>query len=122
MNLYLDSADEASIQEAIFDYLVMRGHLVIRVNAGATKLDEQEDGVGRFVRFVYYAALGFVAKTAGIADLIGCTREGRFFAVECKTAKGKASKAQLAFLRLVEERTGLALIGRSIEDVQEAGL
>jgi len=118
---YLASATEASIQDAIYNYLIMRGHLVIRVNAGAMHIKD-EGRKARFVRFVYYAALGVIQTTAGISDILGCTTQGRFYAVECKRVGEKPKPAQVSFLRLVSERGGLAIVASSIEDCQVAGL
>lgn len=52
----------------------------------------------------------------GSADIIGIHKpSGRFVAVEVKTAKGRATKEQLAFLAAVEQAGGIAGIARSPE-------
>ena len=55
----------------------------------------------------------------GVADILGVTPGGRFVAIECKSKKGKASKAQEHFLSMVSNFGGLGFIARSIEDVKK---
>jgi hypothetical protein len=66
----------------------------------------------------------------GMSDLIGWKRMligpehvgmelAVFVAIECKSAKGKPSDAQLAFIRLVNEMGGLSGIARSDDDAKE---
>lgn len=52
----------------------------------------------------------------GIADIIGC-HQGRMFAIEIKTDKGRVSPHQQKFLDAVNEAGGLAFVARCIEDV-----
>jgi len=54
----------------------------------------------------------------GMADLIGMTTNGIFFAIEVKSATGKATKEQLEFLKYVDESGGIAGIARSVEDAE----
>lgn len=55
----------------------------------------------------------------GGADLIGIC-DGRFVALECKTATGRVSVDQLAFLACVRAAGGFAAIVRSVEDAKAA--
>tara|TARA_Y100001973_G_scaffold105035_2_gene176730 strand:- start:2839 stop:3162 length:324 start_codon:yes stop_codon:yes gene_type:complete len=52
----------------------------------------------------------------GSSDIIGITPEGRFLAVEVKTAKGKPTKEQLNFIEQVRKAGGIAGIARSPQD------
>ena len=53
----------------------------------------------------------------GFSDLCGCRRsDGRFIAIECKSATGVPSKEQLQFLLAMEEAHALAGVARSAED------
>ena len=52
----------------------------------------------------------------GSSDLISITAEGKFMAIEVKTATGRASKEQLNFISQVKANGGLAGIARSAED------
>ena len=55
----------------------------------------------------------------GGSDLIGIERgTGRFVAVECKNAKNKLTPKQAQFLELVRNCGGIAVVARSVEDVE----
>lgn len=54
----------------------------------------------------------------GIPDIVGCAC-GRFFACECKTAKGRTTKLQRHTLELIEKAGGLAIVARSPEEFME---
>ncbi len=75
----------------------------------------------------------------GMADIIGCAPDtvamtwtsgdqllrhvpGRFFAIEVKSATGKPTPEQTAFLAAVVRAGGIAFLARSVKDVQEHGL
>ena len=49
----------------------------------------------------------------GSSDLIGLTKEGRFFAIEVKTSTGRASKDQIIFINQIIKNGGLAGIARN---------
>jgi hypothetical protein len=53
---------------------------------------------------------------AGISDILGI-HEGRFLAIEVKTASGSLSPAQARFLANVVDRGGIGFVARSAEDV-----
>lgn len=100
---------EHEIQTAIFNYLVAIGCLVIRVNSGSR-------GV---IRFVYWMMTGCKKQSAGVSDILGCTPQGRFLAVECKDTGKKPSPEQVAFLDGIRSRGGLAIVAHSVEDVTQ---
>lgn len=52
----------------------------------------------------------------GSSDLIGITDQGIFFAIEVKTAKGRTSKEQDAFIDHVKSKGGIAGVARSPKD------
>lgn len=57
----------------------------------------------------------------GVADILGCLRpNGRLLAVECKAGKGRLSREQEAFLAGVQAAGGLAVVARSLADLEEA--
>ena len=60
----------------------------------------------------------------GVADIVGCTKEGRFFAVEVKAPgkKGTLTSYQEAFLREIENVKGIAVLADCLEDCVKAGL
>lgn len=53
----------------------------------------------------------------GVSDILGVLKGGRIIAVEVKTGKGALTAKQRAFLENVQERGGLAICARSLEDV-----
>ncbi len=55
---------------------------------------------------------------SGISDIIGCLYDGRFFALEVKTSKGKPTRLQTHFLEKVDFNDGINGIVRSVEDVE----
>lgn len=73
-----------------------------RNNSGMLK-----DANGRPVRF---------GLAVGSSDIIGICPDGLFLAVECKTATGKATDKQLAFIRMVQKMGGRAGVARCAED------
>ena len=57
-----------------------------------------------------------VGLCVGSSDIIGLTKEGRFFAMEVKTAKGRASKEQKQFIEHVKSKGGIAGVVRNPDD------
>lgn len=55
--------------------------------------------------------------SAGTADITGCSREGKFIAIECKIAPNKPTALQEAYLEEIKKRGGIALVAYSLEDV-----
>lgn len=56
----------------------------------------------------------------GSADLIGIAPDGRFLAVEMKSATGKATPEQRQFLALVARRGGVAILCRTAMGLRAA--
>jgi hypothetical protein len=103
----LPRQSEADTKRAIVQYLKTRGHLVIPYRTAGVKT----------------ATKGWIpAPRTGISDLLGLTKEGKFFAIEVKGAAGKTSPDQDRFLESVRSCGCIAIVARSIQDVQEAGL
>lgn len=81
------------------------GHFVVRANVGLFFTQD-----GRPVRS---------GLPVGFSDLFGMRAgDARFFALEVKTAKGRASPAQLAFIAAMKNRGALAGVVRSVEDAR----
>lgn len=68
------------------------------------------DRTGRPVRY------GFT----GSGDIFGIVSGGRFLSVECKVGKNKESAPQERFRRDVLAAGGLAIVIRSLDDLEEA--
>lgn len=60
---------------------------------------------------------GGMYGTAGIPDIIACV-DGRFYAFEVKTETGKPTKLQEATIRKILKAGGVAVIVRSVNEVQ----
>lgn len=85
---------EYMLQCSILDYLRLRGILAWITHSPRNK-----------------------PQVAGTPDIIGVCEGGRFLAIEVKTAEGRVSKEQAAFLRQVTDAGGLAFVARSLDDV-----
>jgi hypothetical protein len=99
---------ESAVLRACKDYLALRGHFVVRVNGGGFKTER-----GGWVR---------CSDTPGTPDLMGCAKDGRALAVECKSAKGRLSADQREFGEAWQERGGIYVVARGIVDLEEIGL
>ena|ERR1035437_757814 len=54
----------------------------------------------------------------GSSDLIGFTKDGRFLAIEVKTATGKPTDEQINFIDAVNRAGGVGFICRSVEQLK----
>ena len=53
----------------------------------------------------------------GVSDILGVLN-GKFIAIEVKSAKGRLSESQKEFLYQVNEEGGIGFVARSVEDVR----
>lgn len=97
---------EREIQNDILEWLTAQGIFCWRNNS--TGLFDASSGT--FRRKGKYQRLG-------ISDILGVIH-GTLFAIEVKTAKGKLSDYQKQFLDDVSLNGGVAIVARSIEDVE----
>ncbi len=72
-----------------------------RQNTGAIRVE------GRFVRFGW----------RGAADIVGQLVTGQFLACEVKSKDGRLRPEQRAFLELVRQHGGVAIVAKSCRDV-----
>ena len=98
---------EGGLVKACLAYLKIRGIFAWRNNTGSFQ-GFGKGGVRRPVR------VGIV----GGGDIFGVLPGGRFLSIECKTAKGKTSLDQEAFMNEVNDQGGLARVVRSIEELE----
>lgn len=113
---------EAELQCQILEYLaheMARGRVgwFCRVNGGAVKSGDA------FVRFYELHIPGHSGRSKGKADIEGCLGNGsafpgRFFALEVKSATGRATREQQEYLAAVREVGGVGATVRSFEDVK----
>ena len=98
---------EADLMRQIMVALSADGHFVARANVG-----------------LFFTADGRPVKTGlpkGFSDLFGHrASDARALYLEVKTATGRASKEQLAFIAAMQKRGALAAIVRSVEDARLA--
>jgi penicillin-binding protein-related factor A (putative recombinase) len=104
------AAKESEIQKSILDYLKLKRHLVFKHrNVGIYKQD-----TGKYIPLA--------TGEKGISDIIGCTTQGRFLAIEVKMLKKKPSPEQVEFLEKVNQRGGIGFVAYSLDDVINQGL
>ena len=58
-------------------------------------------------------------RMLGISDIIGCLFDGRLFACEVKSEKGRLSEPQKIFLDHVNAQGGVGFMARSVQDVRD---
>jgi Holliday junction resolvase len=67
----------------------------------------------------YFKHFGCKFSKAGVPDLV-CCLNGRFIGIEVKRPDGKLSEIQKINLEQIERAGGIALVARSVEEVQSA--
>lgn len=90
---------ENAVTNACLISLSAAGCLVWRNNTG-----QLPDKNGRMIKF---------GLCLGSADIIGICPDGKFLAVECKTAIGQPTDAQVRFIAAVVRAGGRAGVARS---------
>ena len=99
---------ETAVVNACIHLITVMGGMAIRVNSGATVIDD-----GQHKRRMIRGA------PVGTADILGMWR-GRFLAVEVKVRPNKPTPAQADFLERVQAAGGLAYVAYdTTEGLQE---
>lgn len=65
----------------------------------------------------FYVVKTMVTNRAGVPDILACSPEGRFVAIEVKRPGGVLSKLQEVHLRKIHERQGISFVAHSLEEV-----
>ena len=99
---------EANVMNDALLALSAAGCLAWRNNTG-----QLPDANGRPIKF---------GLCVGSSDIIGIAPDGRFLAVECKTAIGQPTDAQVRFIDAVRAKGGRAGIARSADDAVKIAL
>lgn len=101
---------ERQITHSIIEYLNYQGYFCWRENVGAMELPNK-NGTTRMVKF----------GKAGISDIIGLSKKGRFIAVEVKRPETmkRVTPAQDSFLQMIRDYGGIGIVASSVEDVQK---
>jgi hypothetical protein len=96
---------ETALVKQIIQYLNYRGHLVDRTQSGMIRGD--------------YKGKGWAVKLSrpGTADITGCSKDGKFLAIECKINPNKPTALQEAYLEEIRRRGGIAIVAYNLEDV-----
>lgn len=82
------------------------GHAIFRANVGLLYTKD-----GRPMR---------TGLPVGFSDLWGFTRSLQPFFLEVKTARGRVSSEQAAFLKAMSDRGAIAAVVRSVDDARQA--
>lgn len=98
---------EGMVEHQIFNYLRFKGVFAFKVKTMGTY--DAKAGIFRRIGQNY---------RRGVSDIIGIFNH-RFLAIEVKSAKGRATPEQLAFLSDVNVNGGIAILARSVEDVEK---
>ena len=65
--------------------------------------------------------IGILPVSIATLKKLGVERVGLFVGIEVKTAKGKVSEYQSAFLNAIRSAGGLAIVARSVDDIEHLG-
>lgn len=106
-----NKTDETKLVKAILDWLAAKGIFAWRTNN--TAVYDPSRGVMRTFHGL-----------KGVSDILGILSTndhcGTFLAIEVKTETGKLSADQEAFLERIKREGGIAIVARSIDDVERA--
>lgn len=97
--------EESNLIKACIQYLELHGFIVIRNNSGIVFLEHK--GKKRAIRM----------GTAGASDIIACSPDGKFVAIECKSSTGRLTEKQAEFIEKVKKCNGKAIVVRNIDDL-----
>lgn len=94
---------EGAIQQQILEYLDLMGIFRWRNNTGVARMGSRRVPFGK----------------KGSSDILGVLKpSGRFLAIEVKAPGAQPTIEQIAFLRMVRDAGGVAIVAESIEDVR----
>lgn len=106
------NAPEKDFQASAYDWLERIAKCYMwRQNQGGMKVPDIKRRAG-------YRWVAFTRGAKGISDLIGINPEGIFVGVECKSAGGKATEHQSAFIDLIRSFNGIAIVADNLEDLE----
>lgn len=98
---------EKEVERSILDFLLLYPGKFWKNNS--VGVYDARKGVYRKARSVHLIN--------GVSDILG-VMNGKFIAIEVKSAKGRLSESQKQFLHDIQEEGGIAFVARSIEDVK----
>lgn len=106
---------ESDLMKEIMIALSAAGCMVFRNNTGTAYQGKVIHQSGNQVTLADARVIVF-GLCVGSADIIGIAPDGRFLAVEVKTAKGKTTPEQERFIFNVQLAGGIAGVARSVDD------
>lgn len=114
---------ENQIKNAIIQFLLLNGFLVLRVNSGAAAgqyQDQQGRTKKRFMRFCQWFSQGVTFKEgqAGVSDILAIREGCPPIAIETKRPGNMPTDAQKRFIAAWAEHGGVAIVAESVTDVE----
>ena len=109
---------EKTLQRQILMALSEVGCVVWRLNTGVAYAGRVIHRAGQQVTLADARMIPFGLVVGG-SDIIGIATDGRFLAVEVKTATGRVTKEQQTFIDAVCRAGGRAGIARSVNEALE---
>ena len=102
---------ENEIQTQIIKYLQLNGWITIRINSGASAIDN------RYLRMyiLNYKDL-HTCTSSGLFDIMAF-KNNQTLCIECKTSKGKVSDAQEKIHSIFRKENFTVIIARDLQDV-----
>lgn len=97
---------ESELQKSILEWLDVNKNIGYFWRTNPT-------GIGNGFRVIQRGA----GRIKGVSDIIGVLKNGKLCAIEVKIKGGTISPEQVAFMKNVNSRGGLAFIARSLDDV-----
>lgn len=111
---------ESEFQRLIMIEASKVGARLFRVNTGqgwTGTVVECPQAVALSDKHIIFARPLHAGLCKGGSDLIGWTTDGRFIAVEVKSASGRLTPEQANFLEQVNKAGGIGICARSVEEV-----
>ena len=105
---------EGRLMREIQVALSQAGHRLVRVNAGRGWVGPTQRHNDGSVTIKH--AQPFVGVPEGVSDLIGCACDGAFVAIEVKTAKGRPTERQTAYVEMIRSLGGRAGVARTVDE------
>ena len=100
-------APENIVKKACMDWLEAHKIIHNRQQSGRLQI------INPHTRKPYWVMLA----EEGSGDIVGCTKSGRYFEIECKSEAGKQSSAQKGHQIRVESSGGIYILARSTDDL-----
>lgn len=108
---------EGRLMREIQVALSQAGHRLVRVNAGRGWVGPTQRHNDGSVTIKH--AQPFVGVPEGVSDLVGCSKDGFFTAIEVKTKTGRPTDRQTAYINMIKSLGGRAGVARSISEALE---